>query len=160
MNDINLLEVLEYIFKYSSQTGNDLSTSKDAMLTKLEEYGYSKEMLEKAFSWLSDLVKQQLCFEKPTETSDAFRIFTQREIAKLSLNCRNTLLTLGRLGILDIKAKEIVIHQLMQINKTNIDVEELTWVVALVLLSTPNQKDVKDKLDKLSLTLLSQKHEC
>lgn len=160
MSENNLLEVLECIFRHSSELEPGMPFNKKKFLFKLEQYGFSKAALEHAFSWLKDLVKQQLYFEAKLVHCDAVRLFTQYETSKINTNCRNTILTLEKIGILDVKSREIVIQQLLQINKKNVDLDELKWVVFIVLLSNPDQVNLNEKINKLSLTLLSIKHEC
>ncbi len=68
-------------------------------------------------------------------TSATFRIFSAPEQRKLDLACRNLLLFLEHSGILSPANRELVIDRAMAFEDAEILLDELKWIVLMVLLS-------------------------
>lgn len=161
MNNASLIEVLKYILNNHFSFGEKSNITREDLMAMLQKHGFSKKTLDQAFIWLRDLMKQQtFLLQETSPTENAIRVFAPKEIDKLSFDCRSTILTLEKLKILDANTREIVIHQLMQLNEKHVDLLELRWVTTIVLLSTKDQTNVGGKLGTLSLLLPTTKYEC
>lgn len=103
--------------------------------TELFEAGFTTTEVDKAFDWLETLTEKNSI--KPS-ISSAFRIFCHQEKIKLDLECRNFLLFLEHNGIITAYTREIVIDRALATDHEKLTLDELKWIVLLVLL---NQTD-------------------
>ena len=61
------------------------------------------------------------------------RIYTQDEQNKLDSKSRGFLLFMENIGQLDANQREMIIEQVMSLGEAKIDLEDLKWVVMMVL---------------------------
>ena len=73
--------------------------------------------------------------------------FSGHETVKVSMTCRGQLLRLEQSGVLDSVAREIVIDRLTALESEEIDIEQLKWVVLMVLFNQPGQEQAYDLLE-------------
>jgi Smg protein len=92
----NIFEVLIYLFENYLDDDNDVPPDSDAIRTDLIDAGFENAEVNKAFDWLDSLTLQNNI--KPS-VAPAFRIFCDREIAKLDVECRYFLIFLELSGI-------------------------------------------------------------
>ena len=74
-------------------------------------------------------------------TARAIRVFDPREQARLDTDCRGYILYLENIGILNASQRELVIDRLLALDARQIDIEQVKWVVLMVLFSQPGQED-------------------
>ena len=77
------------------------------------------------------------------------RIFTEEELARLPVDCRGYLLALERSGILSSQQREIVIERLLALDAAELDVDQLKWVVLMVLSSQPGEELACSRMEGL-----------
>ena len=77
------------------------------------------------------------------------RIFTDSERARLPTDCQGYLLTLERTGILSPQQREIVIERLLALDDEELDVNQLKWVVLMVLSSQPGEELACSRMEDL-----------
>ena len=136
MNE-NLLDVLLYLFEnYPISDLQDDGPVRD----DLDEAGFLPEEIDDAFAWLRDTspVNQKLV-SKPG--NDAVRLFTPEEAERLSPQCQGCLHALQQHQVLNGATREIVIDRLLALadehnDVDDIDVDQLKWVVMMVLSSS------------------------
>lgn len=144
----SIVEVIVYLLEaaVAAQNNNDVdSLSNEVIVAKrLEDAGFSREVVASAFDWLRELIEQQ-CWYAATKTNSevnttkTMRVFDPEENARINLEARGFILSLEYVGILDTKMREIVISQLMHLNQRSIGLIDAKWVVLLVLLSKLNK---------------------
>ncbi|HAO24765.1 MAG TPA: hypothetical protein DCQ49_06630, partial [Methylophaga sp.] len=61
------------------------------------------------------------------------RVFSESEIERLDIQCRGYLLFLEQVGVLDVETREVVIERVLALDSEEIDLEQLKWVVLMVL---------------------------
>lgn len=146
-----IVEVIVYLLETSaSQTTEVADPLVEQVMIKqrLEDAGFSKEVIIHACDWLKELIEQQCWYAATKRDSDmkvnaTLRVFTSEEAARINLEVRNFILSLEYAGILDTKMREIVISQLMQLNHRLLELPDAKWVVLLVLMSKLN-KNIQD----------------
>jgi Smg protein len=133
----DVVDVLLYLFE--SYVDNDLEPTddRDALHSKLIDAGFHARDIEHAFSWLEDLSNTGK-FHAPGEYST--RVYDTRELRKLDLPCRGFLQFLESRGILTATLREVVIDRVMALETDEIDVEQLRWLVLMVLYNLPDQE--------------------
>ena len=77
------------------------------------------------------------------------RIYSAKEIARLDLEVRSLLLSLEQNGILDPESRELVIDRVLAIDHPFISVEEIKWVVLLVLMSRPGCEAAFSQMEEM-----------
>ena len=68
------------------------------------------------------------------------RVYFGPELDKLDLECRGFLLFLEQHGILDADQRELVLDRAMALDQDELDLEDLKWVVLLVLFNQPGSE--------------------
>ena len=68
------------------------------------------------------------------------RVFAEGERSRLSADCRAFLMLLDRQRVLTPQQRELVIERALALDVEEVDVEQLKWVVLLVLSSQPGQE--------------------
>jgi Smg protein len=71
----------------------------------------------------------------------SIRIFTEEESEVMSGSCRETLLHLERLGIVDPICREIVIDYLMALDSYQVGLDDLKWAVAMAFMTDQSAED-------------------
>jgi Smg protein len=137
----NMLDVLLYLFDNYLDDGGELGSDRDSMKSVLVGQGFREETIERAFSWLEGLVPQPPLAPGQGRRNPAFRIYNSAEQERLSRACRGFLLGLETVGVLDIRAREMVIEQAMALDSEELDIEQLKWVTQLVLSNQPQDDE-------------------
>ena len=83
----------------------------------------------------------------------ALRIYTDAESTHLPAECRGYLFELERTGILSAQQREIVIERLLALDGSELDVDQLKWVVLMVLSSQPGQELACSRMEDLVFDL-------
>ena len=116
----NIFEVLMYLFENYLEVEIDLLPNSNAIRTELLEAGFKLTEVDKAFDWLESLsLEKSIKLATPT----AFRIFSNEEITRLGLDCRNFIMFLEQSGILTSTNRELVIDRIMALNNEDISLE-------------------------------------
>ncbi len=137
----NVLDVLMYLFE--NYMDNEVEHNPDQETLKLElvEAGFTQAEINKAFIWLEGLAALQESLPPQTVRNNrSIRIFTEQEAEKLGVECRGFLLFLEQVGVLDQANRELVIDRIMALETEEIDLEQLKWVVLMVLFNQPGQE--------------------
>ena len=82
-------------------------------------------------------------------TARAVRVFSGSEQVRLDTDVRGYLLHLENLGILSAAQREVVIDRLLALEADDIDIEQLKWVVLMVLFSQPGQENAYQRMEDL-----------
>jgi Smg protein len=142
----NVFDVLIYLFENYLDGETVASPDPDAIRTELVEAGFPQPEVNKAFDWLESLTEQQ-----PIEAASlpAFRVFSEQECAKLDTDCRGLLMFLEQSNILTPASRELVIDRVMALNEETISLENLKWIVLMVLFSQPNEEVAFARMENL-----------
>lgn len=156
----NIVDVIVYLLEAVISRQTEVIFEPTTVRQSLEEAGFAKEAIIRAFDWLKELIEQQCWYaEFPhtdnTDTNRTLRIFTSEEAYKITSEVRGFILSLEYAGILDTKMREIVISQLMQLNQRLINLGDAKWVVFLVLMSKANKN--AQEMRSFLLTTMAQK---
>jgi Smg protein len=137
----NVLDVLIYLFENFMDEEVDVFLDRDDLESQLRKAGFAAREVDKAFDWLETLAEPEgMQSENPAlATGKTFRVFTGDELAKLDTDSRGFLLFLETVGVLDAAARELVIDRVMALDADEIDLEQLKWVILMVLFNQPGQ---------------------
>lgn len=147
----NVFEVLMYLFENYMDSDNTLHTDPESLKVELKEAGFLHTEINKAFAWLEGLTELR---EKPgigSARSSSIRIFTSKEQEKLDVACRGFLLFLEQVGVLDQNTRELVIDQAMNLHSDEFDLDQLKWVVLMVLFNQPGREEALTWMEEIVL---------
>src|SRR3990172_8808350 len=132
-----VLDVLVYLFEHCIEE-DELALDRDTLRGELKEAGFAETQIAKAFDWLEALAKQREGGEASrVARGSSLRIFTAEESEKLTRDSRGLLLYLEQIGVLDARERELVIERAMALEAEEIDIDELKWIVLMVLFNQP-----------------------
>jgi Smg protein len=150
MNE-SVLDVLMYLFEtYSEQDFEQQPEPDQAVLREeLLQAGFGELEVDHALDWLEGLgARQEEPFAaQPAERS--VRLFNSFELGRLDAECRGYILYLEQIGILSPTQRELVIDRLVALGPGDIDVEQVKWVVLMVLFSQPGQENAFSRMEDL-----------
>lgn len=142
----NIFEVLMYLFENYLEDEIETLPDSDAIRTELIQAGFDQLDVSKAFDWLESLTLHETL--KPIVPS-AFRIFSDHEIDKLDLECRNFVMFLEQIGILTPANREIVLDRIMALENEDISLDKLKWIVLMVLLSQQDDEVAFSRMEDI-----------
>lgn len=137
----NVFDVLLYLFENYIDTDDSEQPDKDTLETELERVGFPDSEIQKAFEWLESMtvVGQASDTDGNVTPEAAMRHYTLVEQEKLGIECRGYLLFLEQVGVLDVGTREIVIERLLALDTDEIELDQLKWVVLMVLFFQPDR---------------------
>ena len=77
------------------------------------------------------------------------RCYTPEEQVRLDADCRGFLLFLEMNGVLDFASREMVIERVMALDAKHLDVEQLKWIVLMVLFNLPGYENAYFSMEDL-----------
>ena len=144
----SVLDILIHLFENFLDTDDDSAPSRNALKQELEQAGYPEADIERALAWLESLAADP---DRAMNegTARAVRVFSGHEQVRLDTDVRGYLLHLENLGILSAAQREVVIDRLLALEADDIDIEQLKWVVLMVLFSQPGQENAYQRMEDL-----------
>ena len=138
----NVLDVLMYLFEHYLDEESDIEVDKDSLKDELTRAGFPEVEISKAFAWLEGLTVQQDTPARALRNNPADRIYTSWEQERLDLQCRGFLIFLEQVGVLDSVTRELVLDRVMALETEDLDLDQLKWVVLMVLFNQPGKEAV------------------
>ena len=144
----SVLDILIHLFENFLDAEDDSTPDRDALKQELEQAGYPEADIERALIWLESLASDP---DRALNegTARAVRVFSGQEQVRLDTDVRGYLLHLENLGILSAAQREVVIDRLLALEADDIDIEQLKWVVLMVLFSQPGQENAYQRMEDL-----------
>jgi Smg protein len=148
MNE-TVLDVLMYLFENFSDQDYEQSPDQVVLREELLQAGFGELEVDRALDWLEELASTEAepFANNPAERS--VRLFSIRELARLDTECRGYLVYLEQIGILSPVQRELVLDRLMALGTTDINVDQVKWVVLMVLFSQPGQENAFARMEDL-----------
>ena len=145
----NVLDVLMYLFETYVDTEDDPEPDQHELRDELARAGFADPEIERALDWLDGLTDHQenLIFNR--SSGEGTRIYSEPELERLDAGCRGYILYLEQIGILSPPQREILIDRLLALDAPDIDVEQIKWVVLMVLFSQPGQELAYARMEDL-----------
>lgn len=133
----NVIDVLVYLFENYIDSDDSNKPDKDTLEIELERVGFQQLDVSKAFDWLESMTV--LTEDDSQANSLVLRFYSKQETERLDVSCRGYLLFLEQVGVLDASTREVVIERLMALDTIEIDLEQMKWVVLMVLFYQPGR---------------------
>lgn len=139
----SVLKVLIYVYDHYMLADPADVPERRYMLQDLQRRGFSVTEVVHAMEWLSALVGDQRTASGPADAANGgggLRVFVDGELSRLSADSRAFLGLLDRQRVLTPQQRELVIERALALDIEEVDVEQIKWVVLLVLSSQPDQE--------------------
>ena len=138
----NVLDVLMYLFEqYYLDEEHNPSADRDSVHSTLLAAGFVDSEIDKALEWLEDLAANQEGHGLRVPADRSIRIYTAEELERIDAESRGFLLFLEQSNILTPLTRELVIDRVMALEADEIDLEQLKWVVLMVLFNQPGEEE-------------------
>jgi Smg protein len=136
----DMVDVLIYLYENYMDGESPPPADQNELKEELTEAGFSADEIEKALVWLDELADTVSSTELAHNARYAVRVYTERECRQLDTEIRGMLLFLEQNGILDSASRELVIERALALDTPALSVEELKWIVLLVLMNRPGRE--------------------
>jgi Smg protein len=145
----NVLDVLMYLFETYIDAEEEPEPDQNELRDELSRAGFGDAEIDRALEWLDGLTENHASFQYNPQTAHGTRIFNEVESARLDAGCRGFITYLEQIGILSPTQREILIDRLLALETPDIDVEQIKWVVLMVLFSQPGQELAYARMEDL-----------
>jgi len=145
----SVLDILIYLFENYMDAEEHPLPGRSALKEELERAGFEEADVERALQWLDGLAASEAGASDTAATARAIRVFSGHELVRLDTDCRGYILHLENIGILSGAQREIVIDRLMALEAEEIDIEQVKWVVLMVLFAQPGQEQAYARMEDL-----------
>lgn len=131
----SMFDILVYLFENYFEV--ELQPDHGKLAKELSAAGYDTDEISRAFDWFSALeqLSQAAAYPEDFALSGASRCYTPQELLKLDTEARGFLTFMEASGILNPIQRECVIDRVMAITDTDIHLEQVKWIVLMVLWS-------------------------
>ena len=146
----SVLDVLMYLFESFADGEGDPEPSRSTLKIELEQAGFGHREIERALDWLDGLNAAEAA-SGDAPRSAAIRIYDPVELDRLDTAARGYLLHLEQVGILAPAQRELAIDRLLALDTDEIDIEQIKWVVMMVLFSQPGHEQAYAQMEDLVL---------
>jgi len=148
-----MFDILMYLFENLVHNEAEYHVDHDVLTDELIRAGFHHDEIYQALAWLEKLAKLQekdsdFYIEKTT-TPTSTRIYTFNEEQRLDLQCRGFILFLEQVNVLDTATREMVIDRVMEIEAKEFCLEDLKWVVLMVLFNVPGKELAYEQMEDL-----------
>jgi len=146
-----VLDVLMYLFETYSEQDLEVEPEPDQSVLREEllQAGFGEPEVDRALDWLDGLSARHLAPFQVQPAERSIRLFNPFELSRLDTECRGYILYLEQIGILSSVQRELVIDRLVALGAGDIDVEQVKWVVLMVLFSQPGQEKAFARMEDL-----------
>jgi Smg protein len=145
----NVLDVLMYLFETYVDTEEDPEPDQNELRMELSRAGFGDGEIERALEWLDGLTDQQESLNYGNLSTRGTRIYNDFEHERLDAHCRGYITYLEQIGILSAAQRELLVDRLLALESADIDVEQIKWVVLMVLFSQPGQEQAYARMEDL-----------
>ena len=154
MIDNTVFDILIYVFDRYMLEELPASAERESLARDLESAGFAEANVERALDWLADLAEHREGgnldhLDNNPKGGSAMRVYAPEEMARLDAQCRGLLTSLEAGGILSASQREIVIDRLLALDAEELDLEQVKWVVLMVLSSQPGQELAYSRMEDL-----------
>jgi Smg protein len=143
-----VLDVLMYLFETFVDGDTEPEPDRNELREELIRAGFGDSEIDRALAWLDGLNPGEgVAGDAPQ--SAAIRVYDRGEQERLDSAARGYLLYLEQIGILRPAQRELVIDRLLALDSEDIDVEQVKWVVMMVLFSQPGHEHAYTQMEDL-----------
>ncbi|MDX1562714.1 MAG: DUF494 domain-containing protein [Gammaproteobacteria bacterium] len=143
-----VLDVLMYLFESFVDSEDEPEPNRNELRIELERAGFGDREIDRALEWLDGLNFTDVA-PSTASASAGIRIYDGAELERFDAAARGYLLHLEQIGILPPAQRELVIDRLLALESDDIDIEQIKWVVMMVLFSQPGNEQAYAQMEDL-----------
>ncbi|KJY82483.1 hypothetical protein TW81_12855 [Vibrio galatheae] len=151
-----MMDILMYLFETYIHSDAELQVNQDELEDELLRAGFHQKDIYKALIWLEELAALQQSETHSAisvcSTSNSTRIYTNKECERLSLECRGFLTFLEQVSVLTTETREMVIDRIMGLETDEFELDDLKWIVLMVLFNVPGNENEYTLMEELLYT--------
>jgi Smg protein len=147
-----MFDILIYLFENYIHSEAEVMVDHDILTDELTRAGFHQDEIYKALNWLEKLSALQDSDAYPCLTrvgNKSFRIYTEDEMLLLDIESRGFILFLEQVNVLDFTTREMVIDRVMELDTTHFSIDDLKWVILMVLFNVPGQENAYSQMEEL-----------
>jgi Smg protein len=148
-----MFDILMYLFENLVHSETEIRVDQDELTDELIRAGFHHDEIFKALSWLEKLAALQETTTTPYLSKriagGVNRIYTHEETLRLDVEAQGFMLFLEQVGVLDATTREMVIDRVMEIDAGEFCLEDLKWVVLMVLFNVPGKENAYAQMEEL-----------
>lgn len=148
MNE-SMVDVLIYLYENYMDGEGSPPLDQGELEEELAQAGFSDGEIRKALNWLDELVTGIDVPQYHPHGRASMRVYSDTECRRLDAAARGLLLFLEQNGILDPVSRELVIDRVLAIDHPGVTLDEVKWVVLLVLLNRPGAEAAFSQMEDL-----------
>jgi Smg protein len=141
-----------YLFETYIHNETEMRVDQDTLTDDLTRAGFDRDDIYSALDWLEKLADLQEGQTPPLALASdplALRIYTAEEEQRLDADCRGFLLFLEQIKVLNLETREMVIDRVMALETQDFDLEDLKWVILMVLFNVPGCENAYQQMEDL-----------
>lgn len=147
-----MFDVLMYLFETYIHNEVEMQVDQDKLTDDLTDAGFHREDIYSALNWLEKLADYQDGSVAPVLLANdplSMRVYTEEECLRLETDCRGFILFLEQMNVLNAETREMVIERVMALETQEFDLEDLKWVVLMVLFNIPGCENAYQQMEEL-----------
>jgi Smg protein len=135
----NVFDVLMYLFEnYYMDEDSPVTPDRESVQQELSQAGFPTLEIDRAFLWMEGLASEP---NPPDTQSDrSLRLFSSVELDRLDTACRGFILFLEQMDVLTPASRELAIDRAMALENEDFGLEQLKWVILMVLINQPGEE--------------------
>jgi Smg protein len=145
----SMVDVLIYLYENYMDGETPPPADQGELEDELSQAGFTASEIDQALTWLDELASRMERADERPRHLRSMRIYTEAECQKLDVDARGLLLFLEQGAILDTMSRELVIDRAMAIEQAAVSVDELKWIVLLVLMNWPGRESAFSQMEEL-----------
>tara|TARA_B100001250_G_scaffold108342_1_gene91420 strand:+ start:612 stop:1088 length:477 start_codon:yes stop_codon:yes gene_type:complete len=136
----SVLDILIYLFDHYTEQEFEIIPNQKDLKNQLNQAGFADIQIDKAIDWLEGLAAKKDELDTSIVCSKSTRLFSDIENEKLDVECKGFLIYLEQSAVLDYEDRELVIDRVMALETEIIELQQLKWVVLMVLFNRPDKE--------------------
>lgn len=147
-----MMDILMYLFETYIHSDSELTINQDELEEELLRAGFHQDEIYKALNWLEELAALQqsdsaTSISKNSATST--RVYTAEEMQRIDMTCRGFILFLEQMNVLTTETREMVIDRVMGLETSELLLDDLKWVILMVLFNVPGNENAYTQMEEL-----------
>tara|TARA_B110000008_G_C16759941_1_gene480205 strand:- start:172 stop:648 length:477 start_codon:yes stop_codon:yes gene_type:complete len=150
-----MMDILMYLFETYIHSDSELQVDQDELEDELLRAGFHQDDIYKALHWLEDLAALQDTENQAAITmcsNTSMRVYTSQEISRINMECRGFLLFLEQINVLTTEIREMVIDRVMGLETNEFELDDLKWIILMVLFNVPGNESAYTQMEELLYT--------
>jgi Smg protein len=148
-----MFDILMYLFENVVHNESEFRVDHDELTDELIRAGFHHDEIFKALAWVEKLAALQETDATPylsrVTIPNSTRVYTTEEQMRLDVQCRGFLIFLEQVKVLDVSTREMVIDRTMEIESAEFSLEDLKWVILMVLFNVPGKEWAYEQMEDL-----------